>query len=669
MQRRSSESSDDQAEILLQLSGAYFNGALAQYDSQLSFKYLLRSANCGSHVARLLSLTFARIAEHKLKPSFERSIGEAVREAGRKLSAGGVIDLRNLRMPIDFQILSVVARVWATEYSSDYEKWVHSDQRLRQTFNTLSALKLYDSMEPQIFPFLRGVDHEERATPENKSTLALDSLRSYNGRSDYCRYEDLSIEDFLQDMKERSCVNVPTNTGFTILHLAVLHRDSAMIELLLSNSLLANVNEEGGTPGWTPLWLSVITGQTDIAQILLSNGADVKAKDSKHGASILHMLNQISHPDALDSLLNTIFASEHAGLSIDELSADGLTPLHATFCGWDYSCGHAARALLKKGADPTVHAPDEKDTRTPIGLCVAMLDVDLLEQMLDCPSIKRRANQARTKLALADAKAEAYRFLLSRTRWHLASVVGEKYMDNIRQIMSLIVDEEMLEQFRVHPLGLRDTDLLYQALVNCRTHIVETLLHQISVTNSGAPLALEQRQGRPHLHAAIEYGQRASALLMLRMGVDLLERNTTGETALHLAARCDPSFLTSLIEWIKEFPMPGTSRPSIKEALTQQRDDGNDVCTELLLNGGQDEIRLAEKLRTTYRLDLDAFSPVHHYGSTTMTGRLIMNNMIHGLIPIETLHYLLRLVPPPRFVCTEQGDTLLTLTIRGNPSE
>ncbi|CAF4142511.1 unnamed protein product [Rotaria sp. Silwood2] len=149
--------------------------------------------------------------------------------------------------------------------------------------------------------------------------------------------------------------NKPTYYGENILHIAIVKRETAMVEWLLSNDYLEPYREqlltatatgdffEIGKPsyyGETPLGFACCTNQWDIVEILLKYGADMNLTDSNDN-TILHMLVICNLPEIYakfktrwieqqtineDKKTNDSESTKHTKLW-NRLNKDGLTPL------------------------------------------------------------------------------------------------------------------------------------------------------------------------------------------------------------------------------------------------------------------------------------------------------------------------------------------------------
>ncbi len=138
------------------------------------------------------------------------------------------------------------------------------------------------------------------------------------------------------------------NTGETVLFQAARKEHEAMVEFLLSKG--ANVNAVD-TDASTPLHLAAISGNFDIVQLLLKNGADVNAKAAAvdyPGETPLHATAFSGHTQIAELLLAN-------GADIDAPSQFGYTPLYRSI-----ELGHQAMAeyLIKKGANMVARGPN-----------------------------------------------------------------------------------------------------------------------------------------------------------------------------------------------------------------------------------------------------------------------------------------------------------------------
>jgi hypothetical protein len=100
------------------------------------------------------------------------------------------------------------------------------------------------------------------------------------------------------------------------------------------------------------------------------------------------------------------------------------------------------------------------------------------------------------------------------------------------------------------------------------------------------------------------------------------------------------------------------------EILEGQCNSGLTVFAQLLVEGYDDERKLAETLRAKYSLKHDY--KMNRGGSwVTFGGYLVSLAVADGLVPIEHIQYLLNIDPLPEYATTPAGKTLLATAIEG----
>jgi ankyrin repeat protein len=127
------------------------------------------------------------------------------------------------------------------------------------------------------------------------------------------------------------------HSGRTPLHCAAISGPDEIAEYLLTHG--ADVNAKT-VSGFTPLMAAVVNRKAKLTTLLVTKGAEVKAVDREHGASVLHMAAAGGDPTIIEFLLSK-------GADVECRENDGWTPLHTAA----YK-GHLAvvKALIAGGA-------------------------------------------------------------------------------------------------------------------------------------------------------------------------------------------------------------------------------------------------------------------------------------------------------------------------------
>jgi len=116
--------------------------------------------------------------------------------------------------------------------------------------------------------------------------------------------ENLPEKDYLliigQLLEKKANVNARNSVGVTPLHSATMRGASvAAVELLVKGK--ADVNAKATMQGWTPLHGAAAMGRKDIAEVLLSNGANYTIRDGQ-GQTALKVAEMKGHSNVAQLL-------------------------------------------------------------------------------------------------------------------------------------------------------------------------------------------------------------------------------------------------------------------------------------------------------------------------------------------------------------------------------
>ena len=123
----------------------------------------------------------------------------------------------------------------------------------------------------------------------------------------------------------------------TPLHSATAGGHTEIAELLIDNGADVNANEDYG---WTPLHLAAKYGHREVAELLIAKGADVNAK-KKDGWTPLHLAALYGHTEIVELLITN-------GADVNAKTEEGATPLHEA-AGWGHK--EIVELLIARGVD------------------------------------------------------------------------------------------------------------------------------------------------------------------------------------------------------------------------------------------------------------------------------------------------------------------------------
>ena len=280
--------------------------------------------------------------------------------------------------------------------------------------------------------------------------------------------------------------------GRTKLHMTCLTGDKDMADLLIRKGADVNLKDRSGI---TPLWLAASGGHTDVAELLIAKGADVNASD-KRGRTPLTVAKQRKHTEMVNILLEhgakqTLHAAVASG-DIDEVkrlisqradvnvkNEEGQTPLHRAARAGQRE---VAELLISKGAD--INAMSQAWESTP----------------LHCTANKGRLNVAELLLAKG-AKLEERNFN-GQTPLHLAAFGNQPKVAGL--LLAHGADIEARTAYDRTPLGA--------ALHYDHPEMVEFLL------DKGANIHAKE-VGMPLLNVAIRDNNKKMVTLLMKKGL------------------------------------------------------------------------------------------------------------------------------------------------------
>ncbi|KAF4436404.1 serine threonine kinase [Fusarium acutatum] len=628
----------------LHLAGAYLNGQLVETSIEKGLQHLVTAAMMESSEALSVILNIFDACDTPLPPGFEDQLLSKIEKYGTKtfsVAQGTLFDHVVLEHLTTDQILG---KTWAQRWPERYQEFLATERKFPNMvllhYNITLILKEKPNMENPVFNF----DQLKSLKVAGWDNLDPD-------RKDQFKAEVTSFE----------CLNSCNEDGFILLQIAAVKNDIPMAQALIE--LGADVNAHGNTHGWAPLLLSCHCGHFNMARLLIDSGADATIRETQHGATILHSLSRFSKRGHCEEIFDIALS---AGLDINVAMKNGATPLHTTFAAWDYSQGVATELLLEYGGDPTRQVQEWDDflnVTTSIGHAAQRLDPNLLQRMLAASESFVAIAGVSAQRQLSHAKTQALVALTRRTRFYYMCVGGKGYKEKLETVISLLFDEgshsEVFERRGVDE-DQPTTHFLALCVGTGSGFLVETFLKVFPHTVIHDP---SWNLPRLLFHIAIERRQTLAVRAFVGQGADILTKGERGRNALHTAAHYFPKILPELVEVLEGLPLEKRQGKSMTDILEEQCNSGLTVFAQLLVEGYDEERKLAESLRVKYSLKHDYKMTIDE--SWTFGSYLVAISAADGLAPIEHIQYLLSLDPLPEYRDIPTGYTLLWRVVGG----
>ena len=158
-----------------------------------------------------------------------------------------------------------------------------------------------------------------------------ETLQSYvitNSDNEFFNYiENGDVIKIRELLKQGTDANITNSEGWSALHVAVKENNPTIVKELLSqkwinmnpvlpvDTILMDGDNKWYADGQTPLLLASYYGYADIANMLLSYGADVLAKDSIDDAMAIHIASARGNANVVSAILDSS-AARNAGIDI-----------------------------------------------------------------------------------------------------------------------------------------------------------------------------------------------------------------------------------------------------------------------------------------------------------------------------------------------------------------
>ncbi|NWI98852.1 NFKB1 factor, partial [Crypturellus undulatus] len=169
---------------------------------------------------------------------------------------------------------------------------------------------------------------------------------------------------------QRHLTVVQDDNGDNVLHLAIIHLHTELVKNLLEvvpDLDCRDVINMRNDLYQTPLHLAVVTKQAAVVEALLTAGADVSLLD-RHGNSVLHL----AATEGDDKILSLLLKHKEISPVVDLSNSEGLSAIHMVVMANSVSC---LRQLIVAGVN--VNAQEQKSGRTALHLAVEQENIPL----------------------------------------------------------------------------------------------------------------------------------------------------------------------------------------------------------------------------------------------------------------------------------------------------
>ena len=288
-----------------------------------------------------------RADEREFEMPHYQSAGRVVEERLQRLGPGVQPDLITCRMMLDLARQFEEARF--RDFNDRVAQLMEGCQQLRAQLDVTELSKSHHEDEAAISRDLLRDEIARRGLPaptrdDGLTPQLVDLLRALISGGEAAAKPAALAAVPATSASGRLLVDVDARDSldWTKLHSAAALGRTELIELLLIKG--ANVRAQA-KDGSTPLHLAVKRGQADAARFLLAHGADAAITDAQ-GSTPLHLAAEGTVVELIGEL------ATH-GTPLDALNGDGWTALHLAA-----NRGHAemTEALLEAGAERTTAA-------------------------------------------------------------------------------------------------------------------------------------------------------------------------------------------------------------------------------------------------------------------------------------------------------------------------
>lgn len=318
-----------------------------------------------------------------------------------------------------------------------------------------------------------------------------------------------------------------TESGYSLLHFAVIQGDLKVVKALLDAGANPNVQDNKGR---TPLFSS---NNVDIIKMLLESEADPDSP-SPNGYTRLHIAIQDGKDNIVTVLLN---AKANPNLQTDW----GEASLHFAVKKSN-SSKNIVKMLLDNGAQPNLQI--KYLGKTPLYIAVEhKVDKDIIKMLLEAganPNIKNTHGETPYYVAMTQKNDIIEEMLINAG----AVVPLDSY--KLKKILKLIIKQGFTtaKKQKKFSIDVEDTErntLLHLAVKQDNLIAVQELL------TNGANVNAENIDWNTPLHLAVQKGNVAILQVLLTNGANVNAENKDQNTPLHLVVQKDNLEIAQLL--------------------------------------------------------------------------------------------------------------------------
>ncbi|MCC8484219.1 MAG: ankyrin repeat domain-containing protein [Rickettsia endosymbiont of Labidopullus appendiculatus] len=293
--------------------------------------------------------------------------------------------------------------------------------------------RMHTSKEKEMADILKNISSENNLTDHFNGFFAKEAERFKEKFK--AEFQDADAANAITSVSELNEQTAKTFATGVLMHLCAITADDELdsFKELLEKLLQKGININDHIYDMTFLYIACVQGKINMIEMLLNNGADIKAPD-KYGYTPLHFACTQDHTGVIAMLLAK-------GAETKVQNKNGHTPLHFACYKGD---SDAVGILLKNKAEINAKS---NDGSTPLHLACLKGHIEVIKELLKIPiivdSLTMKNNKGEISLELiAEDNKEAIA-LLTEAEKSMHSKDKNLALDNAEEINDLSVNQQM----------------------------------------------------------------------------------------------------------------------------------------------------------------------------------------------------------------------------------